>query len=124
MRSALWLVVACGMADAFNAPTALAPSRRIARGAARRSDGLLALRAQQTAPAFPDLSVLTKVAGRLGETLQFAAADPVRARYSTAMIARFSYFLGQDVTVALAGINEGSPKREIVDERVSQAATH
>ena len=124
MRSALWLVVACGVAEAFNAPTALAPSRRMARGAAaRRSDGLLALRAQQTAPAFPDLSVLTKVAGRLGETLQFAAADPVRARYSTAMIARFSYFLGQGVTVALAGINEGSLKREVVDERVSQAAT-
>ena len=39
------------------------------------------------------------------------------------MIARFSYFLGQGVTVALAGINEGSLKREVVDERVSQAAT-
>jgi len=39
------------------------------------------------------------------------------------MVARFSYFLGQGVTVALAGINEGSMKGEVVDGKTAQAAT-
>ena len=64
-----------------------------------------------------------KVAQRIGSSLQYAVQDPVRARYSTAMVARFSYFLGQGVTVALAGINEGSMKGEVVDGKTAQAAT-
>jgi hypothetical protein len=68
---------------------------------------------QQTAVVgLPDLNRLGKVAQQLGQTLQNAVQDPTRAQYTTAMIARFSYFLAQGIGVALTGINQGSISAE------------
>ena len=107
--SMLALLAACGSASAFSGPT-LAPGGlrvRSAERAAGRSGGVLRLKAQQTS-SLPDISTLGQVAQKLAGSLQHVVQDPVRARYSTAQIARFSYFLGQGVTVALSGLNQGT----------------
>jgi len=87
-------------------------------------NAVLGLRAHQTTNTFPDLATLGKVAQEVGNALQYTVQQPLRARYAAAMTARFSYFLGQGIGVALSGINEGSAKQDIKEDTpTTQAST-
>ena len=126
-RRALAIALACAAsASAFSGPSAGVLGRRpLRKGARAHQRGSLGLRAQQSTAGLPDISTLGKVAQELGRSLQYAAQEPLRAQYGTAMIARFSYFLAQGIGVALAGINQGTVAdgRVDSDSPAAQAST-
>lgn len=136
-KSVLFLGAVAGAAAFAPAPMSLRGSPALATSARRGAcnnelrGSVLSLKAQQKTAVggLPDLNRLGKVAQQLGQTLQYAVQDPTRAQYTTAMIARFSYFLAQGIGVALTGINQGSisaeerQKYDTDDVKTSQAAS-
>ena len=105
----LGILISCSTATAFQAaPGGLWLSRAHHRAEGvrdvSRAQGMCGLRAQQQPTlSMPDLSTIGRAAQELGQSLQYAAAQPLRARYCAAQVARFAFFLTQSTAVNVWG---------------------
>jgi hypothetical protein len=110
----LGILISCSAAAAFQAAPGGLRLLRAHHRVGSRAEGVCGLRAQQQPTlAMPDLSTIGRAAQELGQSLQYAAAQPLRARYCAAQVARFAFFLTQSTAVTVWGASEDANNRRL-----------
>lgn len=97
-------------------PSLVNPSSSTRRTPSHSSSSLLEATTQRpTANPTNPLELLQSALKPLIEPVQFMTANSIRAQYISAMLLRFSYFLGQGVTLSLTGFDKTAAEQKPID---------